>query len=210
MPRIDWRSRLSSPSCEVGEWKRDIPIRTQDGLTLYAGVLAATNCDLKKMMKENRFREDLYYRLNVFPIEVPPLRERKEDVCGLAQHFLDEFCGAYKKRILMAPEAFETLERHDWPGNIRELRNAIERAVIVCSRDVLLPEDLGPTFLMETSTTSETAEATGLKSEVRRIERKAYEEAMQATGGNKSRAIALLGVSRRTFYKRLAEFNIGQ
>ena len=110
----------------------------------------------------------------------------------------------------MAPETFEALERHPWPGNIRELRNAIERAVIVCVGDVLLPEDLGPAYYTESEAANEATPATGLKGEVRRAERKAYEEALQATGGNKSRAMALLGVSRRTFYKRLAEFNIGR
>lgn len=173
-------------------------------------VLAATNCDLKEMMQDGRFRADLFYRLNVFPIHVPPLRARKDDVSGLAQHFLDEFCSAYKKRIVMAPETFEALERHPWPGNIRELRNAVERAVIVCVGDVLLPEDLGPAYYTESEAANEATPAAGLKGEVRRAERKAYEEALQATGGNKSRAMALLGVSRRTFYKRLVEFNIGR
>ena len=170
-------------------------------------IIAATNRNLQKMVADGTFREDLYYRLNVFPIHLPPLRERKDDIPFLARHLLGDICARYKRNIRnIAPETIEALQRHDWPGNIRELRNAIERAVILCPTELLLPEHLGPPFLgLESDAGSAVS---GLKADVRRIERKAYEEALQRSRGNRSLAMQDLRVSRRTFYKRLKEFGM--
>src|SRR5262249_58339817 len=107
-----------------------------------AGVMAATNRDLLKLAKEGKFREDLYYRLNVVKIDLPPLHERPEDIPLLATHFTQRFSrpGAPPKAI--APEAMELLLQHRWPGNIRELENAIERATVTSRDDVIRPENL--------------------------------------------------------------------
>lgn len=172
-----------------------------------ARIIAATNRNLEQMVRERQFREDLFYRLNVFPITIPSLRERKGDVPRLAQYFLDQFCGVYRKSLAFAPEAFEALERCDWPGNVRQLRNAIERAVILCDGEVVLPDHFMSSFDFA-STPSDDVPQVGLKGEVRKVERKAYEDALLSNDGNKTRAMEALGVSRRTFYKRLKEFGL--
>ncbi len=171
-------------------------------------IIAATNRDLHKMVESGQFRQDLYYRLNVFPILLPPLRDRKDDIPFLAMHLLQQIASRYGRRAMsLAPESIEELQRHDWPGNIRELRNAIERAVILCSSDVLLPENFGlPTTEGEPEPVA--SAVGGLKADVRRTERRAYEEALSHARGNKSLAMLRLGVSRRTFYKRLKEFGM--
>ncbi|KRB83502.1 sigma-54 interaction domain-containing protein [Noviherbaspirillum sp. Root189] len=170
-------------------------------------VIAATNCKLELMVKESKFREDLFYRLNVFPLHLPPLRERKEDIPVLALHFLAQFCEAYKRKLIMAPEAIELLQRSDWPGNIRQLRNSIERAVILCDSDVVLPE-----HFVDLNAAAQPApdmnEQGSLKGEIKKIERKLYEDALSSSGGNKSLAMKKVGVSRRTFYKRLHELDL--
>ncbi len=182
-------------------------------------VLAASNRELPRMVREGHFREDLLYRLNVFPLTIPPLRERKSDIPELAQFFLARCTVSRGRPLMIDPESFEALERHDWPGNIRQLRNAVERAVILCDGDLLLPEHFG---LPERERPGPTAPAPapiqpidqavssdddGLKDRIRGLERKAYEDALSRTGGNKSQAMKHLGVSRRTFYRRLREFD---
>ena len=170
-------------------------------------VIAATNRDLRKMTDEGLFRQDLYYRLNVFPIKLPALRDRKDDIPFLAVHLLQQIAARYGRgHMTLAPEAIEELQRHDWPGNIRELRNAIERAVILCPSDVLLSDSFGTGG--EAAAAVADPQASGLRADVRRTEKRAYEEALAQCRGNKSQAMQMLGVSRRTFYKRLKEFGL--
>lgn len=172
-------------------------------------VIAATNANLEFMVAKGTFRQDLFYRLQVFPIHLPALRDRREDIPRLSQHFLDQCCNTYQKRLLFAPETIELLQQADWPGNVRQLRHVIERAVIVCDGSVLLPTD----FQNVTSPACANDEAGGaptsaLRRSIRELEKRAYEEAIADAGGNKSKAMAQLGVSRRTFYKRLKEMGI--
>lgn len=171
-------------------------------------VLAATNANLEAMVAQGTFRQDLFYRLNVFPLHLPALRDRREDIPRLAQHFLDQCCNLYQKRIVYAPESFEALQQAEWPGNVRQLRNAIERAVIVCDGAVLVPDDFGNSLSVKVAQAEAKAPASALKSAIRSVEKRAYEEAIAASGGNRSKAMNELGVSRRTFYKRLAELGI--
>jgi len=172
-------------------------------------VIAATNANLEEKIADGSFREDLFYRLNVFPIRLPPLNERRDDIPRLAQYFLNQCCNLYQKRIVLAPESLEALERAGWPGNVRQLRNVIERAVIVCDGGVLMPEDfrswLHPP---EDGGDPSGTNSSGLEDEIRRVERRAYEAAIASNGGNRSKAMAQLGVSRRTFYKRLRDLGI--
>jgi transcriptional regulator with PAS, ATPase and Fis domain len=175
-------------------------------------VIAATNRDLARMVRDGQFRADLLYRLNVFPIAIPPLRERKGDIPQLARLFLGQCSEGRGKTFMIAPESFEALERHDWPGNIRQLRNAVERAVILCDGDLLLPEHFGLADVAEPAPKADLSPSVahaqeGLKERIRELERKAYEDALSGCGGNKSKAMHRLGVSRRTFYKRLHEFS---
>ena len=106
-------------------------------------IIAATNKDLKKAVADGSFREDLFYRLNVIPVTLPPLRERKEDIPLLVEHFLDRLEAEMKKRVKVSPEAMGALLAHDWPGNVRELRNVLERGAVVAQGDVIKPADLG-------------------------------------------------------------------
>jgi transcriptional regulator with PAS, ATPase and Fis domain len=171
-------------------------------------VIAATNRNLEQMVQDGNFREDLLYRLNMFPLHLPPLRERKGDIPMLTLHFLDQFCDTYKRKLVIAPETFEILASSNWPGNIRQLRNTIERAVILCDSDVLLPEHMDGAFTRPAQPSQAATEQGGLKSEIRKIERKVYEDALFISGGNKSLAMKKLGVSRRTFYKRLHDLEL--
>jgi len=182
-------------------------------------VLAATNRDLARMVREGAFREDLLYRLNVFPLAIPPLRDRKDDIPELAPFFLTQCAAARGRRLMVDPDSFDVLGRYDWPGNIRQLRNAVERAAILCDGDLLLPEHFGlpqcekqgaePSVRTAPAPAAERPAETGedvLKDRIRGLERQAYEDALSRSRGNKSKAMKDLGVSRRTFYRRIREF----
>ena len=156
-------------------------------------VVAATNRDLKKAVADGRFREDLFYRLNVVSITLSPLRERKADLRPLAEHFLREI----RPSSRFAPEALDALERHDWPGNARELRNAIERAAALADGDVLEPRDLPPDVL-----TGSALPAGSFHAEVEAFRRRLIQETLARHGGNQTRAAQALGL-QRTYLARL-------
>jgi DNA-binding NtrC family response regulator len=175
-------------------------------------VVAATNVDLRSRIAAGRFREDLYYRLNVVPISLPPLRERREDVPLLAYHFLHKYAsrsGSQVKKI--SPEAMRVLSAQRWPGNVRELENAIEHAVVFCKDDTLTPAELP--FSKSTSSGSEPAgiaagSAQGLVDlayrEAKERSLQAFEEAyfsalLQRTSGNVSEAARQAGLDRSNF-----------
>jgi len=166
-------------------------------ITADVRIIAATNRDLKKAVAEGRFREDLYYRINAFPIEIPPLRERPADIPELARFFLEKTARSLGKPTPeLSPEAENLLLAYGWPGNVRELQNVIERATILCDRRVLvsdLPLDVGRAELPQT---------------IKAIERKAIEEALRANGGNRAKAAAQLGISLRTLQYRLKEYRL--
>lgn len=208
----DMSSSMQSKVLRVLQQKEIQKIGSNRIIHVNARVIAATNHDLARLVRDGQFREDLLYRLNVFPIAIPPLRERKSDIPKLTQFFLDQCCEHGHKKFMIAPESFEALEQNDWPGNIRQLRNAVERAVILCDGDLLLPEHFGLPNAGESPPKAAPSQGAinmreGLKDRIRDLERKAYEVALTSCGGNKSKAMQKLGVSRRTFYKRLHEFN---
>jgi transcriptional regulator with PAS, ATPase and Fis domain len=158
-------------------------------------VIAATNRNLDDAVTRGQFRADLYYRLNVFDIRIPPLRERREDILPLAAGFLREFAGAATE---LTPEAMEALRRHEWPGNVRELRNVLERALIVCDGPFIEPEHLCLRARRDVPPSSVT--------DLETLEKRAIEQAMQDAGGNKVRAAKQLGISRMQLYGRLRKF----
>jgi DNA-binding NtrC family response regulator len=162
-------------------------------------VIAATNRSLAEDVREGRFREDLYYRLNVFALEVPALRDRRDDILPLAEQFLDDG----KRRL--APAAERVLMAYDWPGNVRELRNALERAAIMADGNLVLPKDLPPQ--LQDAKPSEKAGSV-LVGDMREIQRRAILEALEKTGGNKTRAADLLGISRRNLIYKLREYGL--
>ena len=165
-------------------------------------VVSATNKDLRKAIEKGEFREDLYYRLNVVTIELPPLRERKEDIPLLAQYFLNKFALENKKNITeFSPEATEFLLGYDWPGNVRELENAIERAVILAKDSFITIADL-PQGNMSLAPSSPTGK------NLKEVEKDHILNVLRKTGGNYSEAARLLGISRMTLYKKAKEYSL--
>ncbi len=156
-------------------------------------IIAATNKNMDEAVADGRFREDLFYRLNVFPIEVPPLRERPDDIRALATHLISS------TDLTLSDAALDVLTRYDWPGNVRELRNVLERATIIVEGSVIGPDDL----LLRPNRTSNTPEPTRSASlDIAENERALIREALTRSDGNKSEAARLLGISRRALYSR--------
>lgn len=163
-------------------------------------VIATTNRDLQKECSQGRFREDLYYRLNVFPIKVPALRERPEDVEVLSMYFLEKFSNTYGKNIKgFQKEAMEFLTGRQWRGNVRELENTIQRAVFVCSKEYITKNDL---MIEEVSTEMKVCSNGSLKE----IERELILKTLEEAGGNKTKAAKILGLSVRTIRNKLNEY----
>ncbi len=161
-------------------------------------IIAATNKDLPTAIANKQFREDLYYRLNVFPITLPPLKERVADIRALAAHFVAP------TGLKLSDTALRRLEEYEWPGNVRELRNVLERAVILCDGDTVLPEHLS---LNPHSRRMEN-DSGAVDLNLERREKKALEEALARAKGNKAEAARLLGISRRALYSRAASLGI--
>jgi len=182
-------------------------------------VIAATNQDLAKAIAEGRFREDLYYRINVIPISLPPLRERREDIALLAQHFMAKYTEQMEKQITgISHEAMDLLVHHEWPGNIRELENVLERAVALEATPVVLPDSLPANIRGEASTrnhVSAVAPVSGLpdagfdlEAHVQEIERGYIAEALKRAGGVQVKAAELLGMSFRSFRYYVKKYNL--
>jgi DNA-binding NtrC family response regulator len=174
-------------------------------------LVTATNLDLPRMVAEKRFREDLYYRLDVFPIVIPPLRARREDIPALAHHFVDKYSHRMKKSIeTISAAAMSALTEYHWPGNVRELANVLERAVILCAAPVLDRKHLGAL----TTASRAGGDAPGVDvgpsgaMPLAAMEKLAIADALRRANGNKSRAAALLGVSRMQLYTRLKRFGL--
>jgi two-component system NtrC family response regulator len=168
-------------------------------------VVAATNRDLKKEIAGNRFREDLYYRLNVFPIPVPSLRQRRDDIPALVDHFAAiaiAQLGVGQRTI--SPEAIRFLTAYNWPGNIRELANVIERAVLLCDGTELLPEHLPPEIVSASEAEVTDAAPGGLWAS----ERAMIVKALQENDWNQSKAARLLGISRDNLRYRVKKYDI--
>jgi len=173
-------------------------------------ILAATNQDLRERVAEKRFREDLFYRLNVFNIVVPPLRDRREDIARLADQFLEETGRENKtapKRL--SPEALKALLAYRWPGNVRELRNAVEVASLVAGRETVEPEDL-PKEILGGGLPPSAAEPIPLPAPrtLEEIERDAIRAALKETGGNKKEAAKVLGIGIATLHRKVKEYGI--
>jgi DNA-binding NtrC family response regulator len=168
-------------------------------------VIAATNRNLAEAVAKGQFREDLYYRLNVVALEMPPLRDRRTDIPALAKFFLEKYARANDKAIEdFAPATLELLANYDWPGNVRELENAIERAVVLASTTLLEPKHLPPS-VQPRPTQSNLPSLPGAT--MAELERFAIIETLKATGGSTSKAADILGISVRTIQYRLHQYN---
>ncbi|HHU17249.1 MAG: sigma-54 interaction domain-containing protein [Anaerovoracaceae bacterium] len=188
-------------------------IGSEKAVSIDVRIICATNQPLEKMILEKKFREDLYYRVNSFSIHIPPLRERKEDITLLIQYYLNLFNKKYGRNISLSPEAISHLYHYSWPGNIREIRNCLENAVIMCENDVCdasvilnylnQPYDIG-----EQSTVPEVHNLKLLSEIVADAEKNAIVEALEITNNNKTEAMRILGLSRKTFYRKMNDYKL--
>jgi two-component system, NtrC family, response regulator AtoC len=171
-------------------------------------LLAATNRNLRRMVEEGTFREDLFFRLNVVQITLPPLRERREDIPLLLNHYLKEFCAENSKQIEgFTPEALEGLMKYLWPGNIRELRNVMERMVVLSRGDKLTLRDL-PAEIKDGSAALKTTGPLRGATSMQDAEKKMIMQALDDHKGNRTKAAEQLGISRRTLHRKLHEFDL--
>ncbi len=170
-------------------------------------LIAATNRDLEKEFKEGRFRQDLYYRLNVVSVTTPPLRERREDIPQLTDHFVRKHAGRFKKHVTgVSPAVRASLARYDWPGNVRELENAIERAVVMSSEERIRPEDL-PEGLLDARPAGEES-LTPFHDALRETKRKLILQAFREADGNVTEAARRLGIHRNYLYRMIGSLEL--
>ncbi|SHJ78750.1 regulatory protein, Fis family [Paramaledivibacter caminithermalis DSM 15212] len=171
-------------------------------------IVAATNRDLKKMVEEGSFREDLYYRLNVIPIELPSLKERKEDIPLLVSYFIEKYCNQMGRNpIKIDKEALNMLINYEWKGNIRELENVIERIVILCQSDTIFKKDLPKEILFVDMDDSEfVLPEKGINLE--EVEKSFIKQALVLSEGNQTKAAKLLGITRHTLLYRMDKYDI--
>lgn len=170
-------------------------------------IIAATNRNLEEAVAKGTFREDLYYRLNVLQLRMPPLREHPSDIPLLAAYFVDQFNREFRKRVRgIAPDALEILQQHPWPGNVRELRNAIERAMLLADGDLLTAEQLG--MLRRRPALSQGVELPPGGVNLEELERDLVVQALERTGWNQTKAAALLGLNRDQIRYRIEKFGL--
>lgn len=170
-------------------------------------IIAATNADLEKLMEEGKFREDLYYRLNVFSIIMPPLRERKTDILLLADHFMLKYGRLHGKAVKrISTPAIDMLTAYHWPGNVRELENCIERAVLVCEENVIHSYHLPPT--LQTAESSNTQTRLSLAEAVANYEKEIIQDTLKSTRGNRAKAARLLNTTERIIGYKISNYGI--
>ena len=186
------------------ETRRVMPVGTDREIETDFRLIAATNRDLYKEVQNSRFREDLFYRINVVAIHIPPLREHREDILPLARHFLEQDASGK----VMSRTVSSLLTAYSWPGNVRELENALERACLMSSGDIILPEHL-PYHITETeqdAASQEQADATVQTLEQSEIE--TIKKALEKTEGNRTQAAKLLGITRRGLIYKLKRLGL--
>jgi two-component system response regulator PilR (NtrC family) len=184
-----------------------------DTIKVDVRVVAATNVDLRRAVEEGRFREDLFYRLNVIAIQLPPLRQRKEDIPALVQHFVDKYARENNKGVeTVTPEVLQVLMDYDWPGNVRELENVIERAVVLCTSTrigpELVPEHVRKNPSFQVPHVVMPADGISLKDVTVAYERQWIESALEAAGGVQKRAAELLRIKPTTLNEMIKRYDI--
>jgi len=186
-----------------------VPVGATEPVPIDVRIIAATNRDLEQEIRRGTFRSDLYYRLNVITLHLPPLRERRDDIPLLTEHFLRvlaERTGA-PQPLKVSSEAMEALQSYDWPGNVRELENALERAAVLCQGDVLTPAEL-PARVVERQPEPLVSEKPPANPTLEVIERAYIYWVLKAEGGNKARAAEVLGIDPSTLYRKLNRYGM--
>ena len=185
--------------------KEITPVGSDRNIKTDVRIIASTNKDLKKMSEQGSFRQDLYFRLNVVNVEIPPLRERNEDIPNLALHFLQIFSKKNHRDIKgFAPEAMDAMIRYGWEGNVRELSNCVERAVVLARSDYITIDDLSFIQTEDMDNIESGANLENIK--LSHIEEKAIISTLESAGGNKSEAARRLGITRKTLLKKLKQY----
>ncbi|MCO6045371.1 sigma-54 dependent transcriptional regulator [Aeoliella sp. ICT_H6.2] len=197
------------------------PVGARGTRVVNTRIIAATNCHPASLVKQDKLREDLYFRLHVIPIHVPPLRERVEDIEELAQFYLDRFTMRHNRTVHgFTTEAIDCLRRHSWPGNVRQLENVVERVVIFAKQPLVSPLDISNGILESPDTVSESgvhsngashssqSEELALLKPIQRKERAAIIESLEQTDGHVVDAATLLGLSQATMYRKIKEYQI--
>jgi two-component system response regulator AtoC len=187
------------------------PIGSSKTQKIDVRVIAATSRNLEDEIKKGAFREDLFYRLNVMTIKLPPLRDRIEDIPLLCQYFVDQFKKRFNKDIKgISPAALSLLIKHTWPGNVRELENVIERAAVLSEKKIILPENLPPELGAKSGTRrmDDFFEGFSLKAAQRVIEKRLITRALEATGGNRTKASGLLEISHPSLLSKMKAYDI--
>jgi len=171
-------------------------------------IIAATNKDLEKMMNEGSFREDLYYRLNVVSLNIPPLRERKEDIMPLCDLFIEQYSAENDKKIIgFTREAFDALMKYDFPGNVRELENLIERAVVLTRDSYITLDDLPPHVFTYTIPVNKN-EPQGFDTRIEELEKMLIQTELRKAGGNQSKAARALEISERKLRYKIQKYGL--
>ena len=176
------------------------PLGTNESKPTDIRLISATNCDLNDAVANGKFRQDLLFRINTIHIHIPPLRNRREDIVPLAEIFIEHYCKKYNKSgLLLAMETAEKLKAHSWEGNIRELQNTIEKAVIMCEGNIIKPEILEVRIAQRTITEAQTLEE---------MERQLIGNAIEQCGGNLSQVAQQLGITRQTLYNKIKRYGL--
>ena len=197
---------LQAKLLRVIEDKKVRPLGATEESPIDVRILTATNIDLERAVEQGKFRSDLYYRVAAVSIAVPPLRERPEDIPLLTRHFLLRTgAEAGKTTLTLAPEAMTCLTRYRWPGNIRELQNAIQRAVILCAGNVIEPGDLPPRVAGADRSLVNLEDPVARRLTFEQLEREYLRAVLASVNGNKSEAAMVLGIDRKTLYRKLEE-----
>jgi two-component system nitrogen regulation response regulator NtrX len=204
----DMSARVQAKMLRVLEEQRFDPVGSNTPVTVDVRVISATNKPLEQLLENGNFRADLFYRLNVIPFQVPPLRERKEDIPLLADHFNRRFSGDYgKKPLEFAPDAMERLAEHYWPGNVRELRNLVERLVIVQENGEVSAGDIGA-LTLEAERPAGVDNYSSFKEATESYQREFIRQKLAEAGGSVSKAAETMGVDRSHLYRRMRNLGI--
>ena len=205
----DMSLKTQAKVLRVLEEQRFHPVGSNEEVWVDVRVIAATNKNLELKIEEGVFREDLFFRLNVIPFEVPPLRERKEDISDLIDHFAEHYCRKYgKPSKLMSPEAMEKLKVYRWPGNVRELKNTIQRLVIMTQKSEITALDL-PVSILKSTSISPGEEGRGSWQKAREdFEKEFIMRSLAENGGNITRTASAIGMERTYLHRKLKAYNI--
>jgi transcriptional regulator with PAS, ATPase and Fis domain len=199
---------LQSKLLRAIESKKIMPVGSTQEIPVDVRLVAATNRDLDEQVRQGEFRTDLYYRLKVVVLRLPPLRERRDDIPLLVRYFIDQIARENERPVRgIDPDALKTLLQYDWPGNVRELRNTLEGIIVLSMKDVITPADLPDHIHAKAQRDAPSRLQEGMT--IEEMEREAIRQALAATGGHRAETAKRLGLSVRTLQRKIKEYDLG-